>query len=134
MLKYAFYLKLFVLIKHLSSGGEWADLELKMGILFSQIYLTKKCIVAAVYGFEMKCHSVLFSILGLSLFQISLFMIFFSQSQWQYYLQTLYFPPKKASDLAKNWQKAQFECCMINSSVIDPQSLHMQEFSTSLLN
>ena len=69
MLKYAFYLKLFVLIKHLSSGGEWADLELKIGILFSQIYLTKKCIVAAVYGFEMKCHSVLFTILGLALFE-----------------------------------------------------------------
>ena len=69
MLKYAFYLKLFVLIKHLSAGGEWADLELKMGILFSQIYLTKKCIVAAVYGFEMKCHSVLFTILGLPLFE-----------------------------------------------------------------
>ena len=68
MLKYAFYLKLFVLIKHLSAGGEWADLELKMGILFSQIYLTKKCIVAAMYDFEMKCHSVLFSILGLPLF------------------------------------------------------------------
>ena len=69
MLKYAFYLKLFVLIKHLSAGGEWADLELKMGILFSQIYLTKKCIVAAMYGFEIICHSVLFSILGLPLFE-----------------------------------------------------------------